>query len=97
MKVAILGSRDQLCVNPAVMQATSSREKLNMCQERFNIIYAHFSWIPQCCRPNYRPYFGHLQLISFFVFFAFLLLSLDKKLNNFKLKKCNPPPPPPGK
>jgi hypothetical protein len=33
MKVAILGSRDQLCVNPAVMQAPSSREKLNMCQE----------------------------------------------------------------
>ena len=34
MKVAILGSRDQLCVNPAVMQAPSSKEKLNMCQEQ---------------------------------------------------------------
>jgi len=34
MKVAILGSRDQLCVNPAVMEAGSSREKLNMCQAR---------------------------------------------------------------
>ena len=31
MKVAILGSRDQLCVNPAVMEALSSREKLHMC------------------------------------------------------------------
>ena len=34
MKVAILGSRDQLCVNPAVMEAQSSREKLHMCQAR---------------------------------------------------------------
>lgn len=34
MKVAILGSRDQLCVNPAVMEAPSSREKLHMCQAR---------------------------------------------------------------
>jgi len=33
-KVAILGSRDQLCVNPAVMQASNSREKLHMCQAR---------------------------------------------------------------
>ena len=32
MKVAILGSRDQLCVTPAVMEASSSREKLHMCQ-----------------------------------------------------------------
>ena len=31
-KVAILGSRDQLCVNPAVMEASNSREKLPMCQ-----------------------------------------------------------------
>ena len=31
MKVAILGSRDQLCVDPAVMEALSSREKLHMC------------------------------------------------------------------
>merc|ERR1719470_666055 len=34
MKVAILGSRDQLCVNPAVMEANNSREKLHMCQAR---------------------------------------------------------------
>ena len=34
MKVAILGSRDQLCVNPAVMEAPTSREKLHMCQAR---------------------------------------------------------------
>ena len=34
MKVSILGSRDQLCVNPAVMEAPSSREKLHMCQAR---------------------------------------------------------------
>ena len=34
MRVAILGSRDQLCVNPAVMEAPSSREKLHMCQAR---------------------------------------------------------------
>ena len=30
--MAILGSRDQLCVNPAVMEAPTSREKLHMCQ-----------------------------------------------------------------
>jgi len=34
MRVSILGSRDQLCVNPAVMEAPSSREKLHMCQAR---------------------------------------------------------------
>jgi len=34
MRVSILGSRDQLCVNPAVMEAQSSREKLHMCQAR---------------------------------------------------------------
>lgn len=34
MRVAILGSRDQLCVNAAVMEATSGREKINMCQAR---------------------------------------------------------------
>ena len=34
MKVAILGSRDQLCVNPSVMDAPSSREKLHMCQAK---------------------------------------------------------------
>ena len=34
MKVSILGSRDQLCVNPAVMEASTSREKLHMCQAR---------------------------------------------------------------
>jgi len=37
MKVAILGSRDQLCVNPAVMEASSSREKLHMCQARVKV------------------------------------------------------------
>eukprot|EP00092_Neocalanus_flemingeri_P017682 GFUD01019128.1.p1 GENE.GFUD01019128.1~~GFUD01019128.1.p1 ORF type:complete len:936 (+),score=293.78 GFUD01019128.1:31-2838(+) len=34
MRVSILGSRDQLCVNPAVMEANNSREKLHMCQAR---------------------------------------------------------------
>ena len=32
--MAILGSRDQLCVNPAVMEAKTSTEKLHMCQAR---------------------------------------------------------------
>jgi len=31
LKVSILGSRDQLCVNPAVMEATG-RDRVNMCQ-----------------------------------------------------------------
>ena len=34
MRIAILGSRDQLCVNPAVMAASSSGEKQVMCQAR---------------------------------------------------------------
>ena len=34
MKVTILSSRDHLCVNPAVLEANNSREKLHMCQAR---------------------------------------------------------------
>ena len=34
LQVAILGSRDQLCVNPAVVELTNSREKLHSCQAR---------------------------------------------------------------
>ena len=61
MKVSILGSRDQLCVNQTVMEAPTSRDKINMCQvnnKHPKAIQVEYLEIPvDSLKPKYLFYF----------------------------------------